>query len=294
MTRTGPTTLTATATTLPESTASALLAMTAATAACGASAASILHRCNRRRRRLRRALRFTRREATLSAPAPTIRYATSPCVSTTAGGSPTCARATASSALSCIVATACCPRLCWLRCERPWADAELRLRPLSCQDGICDDGGGMYTYSFCDVGFDCSDCGPRYLQRMPNPPAPPPSAPPTPSTPPTPPSTPPPSPSPPLYPPGSYAECSSANNTLCDLTVCFDHCRSHHVDVTNVRARSPVTSAMPSRASWPSPAAHTSAGCWLLAAAANARGLTASCVCPSTMPGRRLRGRRGA
>ena len=84
-------------------------------------------------------------------------------------------------------------------------------------DGYCDDSAGIY--GFCAIGYDCSDCGVRRFRRIyPSPMQPAPPAPP---------------PSPPLYPPGSYAECSSANNTLCDLTLCFDHCRRF----TDVRAR---------------------------------------------------------
>ena len=64
-------------------------------------------------------------------------------------------------------------------------------------DGTCDDGGPGAEYSFCELGTDCADCGPRLVW----PPSPPPSLPPPPSPPP--PSPPPPSPPPPSPPPPS-------------------------------------------------------------------------------------------
>jgi hypothetical protein len=30
-------------------------------------------------------------------------------------------------------------------------------------DGDCDDGGPNSDYSFCDLGTDCGDCGPRFV-----------------------------------------------------------------------------------------------------------------------------------
>ena len=112
-------------------------------------------------------------------------------------------------------------------------------------DYTCDDGGPGNEYSsYCALGTDCTDCGPRCVSPSPPPPSPPwpdapppslppspPSSPPVPSfppSPPTPPLPPPPfapPPTPPIWPPAPPAEPPSGclggllATLLCALTI---------------------------------------------------------------------------
>jgi len=72
-------------------------------------------------------------------------------------------------------------------------------------DGDCDDGGDDAEYSFCELGYDCEDCGPRDVPTI----SPPPDAPPPP-TPPMPP------PEPPFTPAACEETCNYASDGLCD------------------------------------------------------------------------------
>ena len=77
-------------------------------------------------------------------------------------------------------------------------------------DGECDDGGEGSIWALCDLGTDCGDCPPRFVEPPASPPlhppaVPPPAVPPLPAGPPAPspspyPPSPPPSPHPPSPP----------------------------------------------------------------------------------------------
>ena len=78
-------------------------------------------------------------------------------------------------------------------------------------DNTCDDGGDGAEYAICKIGYDCTDCGPRFVTW----PSPPPSLP---SAPPPPPSSPPP-------PPGcaGYLTPSCTAKASAGQAVCEDH-----------------------------------------------------------------------
>ena len=84
------------------------------------------------------------------------------------------------------------PAICENTCRSPFKKDFSQL----INNTHCQDGGAGADGNACELGTDCTDCGPRaYLPPSPPPPLPPPPSPPPPSPPP--PSPPPPSPPPP-------------------------------------------------------------------------------------------------